>query len=469
VLDYVVEEVLAGLPAETQAFLLRTSILERLCGPLCDAVTGGTDGQRRLEELERRNLLIVPLDDERRWYRYHSLFAEVLRARLGTLGPAEAAGLHARAASWYAARRDDDGAVDHALRSGDVEAACRIVGEASLRRLNAGELSTVRRWLDALPSEAVRQHAQLSVSYAWCLALAGETAGVDERLADAEGALRVGSEVEGLPATVEQAAVHTQVALLRSRLADLQGDPRTAAQQARLARELVPSGLPVEAEATLRGDAMVLLARALAAAGDTAGAVEAYEASLPDLRAGGNIFAAGRAVADLAAFDLERGDPVHAVQRCEAELDPARTGSAVTVSGAVWSALARARLALGQLELAEVAARRGLEIAARTGDAQVARSVERTLEGIAAAREAGGAAGRRVTRPAIPGLIEPITVRELEVLRLVALGRSNSQIAAELFITVGTVKSHLHTISGKLGAANRVEAVARARAFGLLE
>jgi LuxR family maltose regulon positive regulatory protein len=469
VLDYVVEEVLAGLPAETQAFLLRTSVLERLCGALCDALTGGADGQRRLEELERLNLLTVPLDDERRWYRYHSLFAEVLRARLAVERPAEVPGLHARAATWYAAHRDDDGAVEHVLRSGDVEAACRIVGEASLRRLNAGELSTVRRWLDALPAEAVRQHAQLSVSYAWCLALAGETAGVVERLADAERALLGGPEEPGPSAVVDEGAVRAQVALLRSRLADLQGDPWTAAEQARLARDLVPPGLPPDAEATLRGDALVLLARALAAAGDTVGATEAYEASLPDLRAGGNIFAAGRAVADLAAFDLERGDPARAVRRCEAELDPAGSVAPLTESGAVWAALARARLALGQVELAEDAARRGLEVATRTGDAQVARRVERTLEQIRAAGGGDGASAPGRTRPTIPGLVEPLTMRELEVLSLVALGRSNSRIAAELFITVGTVKSHLHTISGKLGAANRVEAVARARAFGLLE
>jgi LuxR family maltose regulon positive regulatory protein len=121
------------------------------------------------------------------------------------------------------------------------------------------------------------------------------------------------------------------------------------------------------------------------------------------------------------------------------------------------------------VELAEVAARRGLEVATRTGDAQVARSVERTLAQVATAGGGEGIGGRGLTRPAIPGLIEPLTMRELEVLSLVALGRSNSQIAAQLFITVGTVKSHLHTISGKLGAANRVEAVARARALGLLE
>jgi ATP/maltotriose-dependent transcriptional regulator MalT len=113
ILDYVVEEVLAGLPAATQDFLLRTSILDRLTASLCATVAGVPDGQARLEELERANLLIVPLDDERTWYRYHALFAEILRARLGLLHPDEVTELHARAAGWHEAHGDDDRAIRH--------------------------------------------------------------------------------------------------------------------------------------------------------------------------------------------------------------------------------------------------------------------------------------------------------------------------------------------------------------------
>ncbi len=465
VLDYVVEEVLAGLPPETQDFLLRTSILDRLCGPLCDAVTGGTDGQARLEELERANLLIIPLDDERSWYRYHALFAEVLRARLRTLLPAEIAGLHGRAAAWHAARGDDDEAIAHALRSDDLERACRLVADASLRHLNAGELRTVRRWLDALPPDVLRAHPQLSASYAWCLVLPGETEGVAERLADAERALAI--EHDGDP--VADAAIRTQLALIRSRLADLKGDTATAITQARLAGERLPAGLPPEAEMTLRGDATILLARALAAAGDVERAAEAYEASLPDLRAGGNLFAVGRAIADLAAFAIARGDPAAAARLCEAELERMPQASAARTSSAVWAALARARVELGSVELAEAAAARALELATWAGDAQVARSARSTLERIATAKARAAAGSRPDRHVGAGGLVEALTARELEVLRLVALGRSNAQIASELFVTVGTVKSHVHAISGKLGATNRVEAVARGRELGLLD
>jgi len=464
ILDYVVEEVVAGLPPEDQGFLLRTSILDRLCGPLCDAVAGGADGQARLEALEQANLLIIPLDDERRWYRYHALFAEILRARLRTLHPDEIAGLHARASAWHEARGDDDEAIGHARRSGDLERTGRIVAVASARHISAGELSTVRRWLDALPSEVVRGHAQLSASYAWCLLLAGETEGVDGRLADAERALADGHD--GGP--MMRPGLVPQLALLRSQLAAFHGDSATAIAQARLALGLVPPGLPPETEATLRGTATVLLAFALVHAGDLDAATEAYEAALPDLRAGGNRFATGRAVGDLARIAITRGDPGRAVRLCEAELLRTPRERAATDSAAVWAMMARAQAELGQAELADASARRALELATRAGDAPCARSARATLErvGPMLMRDAGDGRSRLQAGP--DGPVEALTAREVEVLRLVALGRSNTQIAAELFVTVGTVKSHLHTISGKLGAANRTEAVARGRELGLL-
>ena len=305
---------------------------------------------------------------------------------------------------------------------------------------------------------------QLSTSYAWCLVLAGETEGVADRLADAEGALsegRDGGPMVGL-------AIPTQLALLRSQLAALEGDSASAIAQARLARGLVPAGLPAKTEATLRGTATVLLAFALARAGDLDAAAEAYEAALPDLRAGGNRFATGRAIGDLARISITRGDPGGAVRLCEAELERTPRESAATDSAAVWAVMAKARAELGQAELADSAARRALELATASGDAPCARLAQATLERIGPLL-ANGAGDSRLRRRLDPdGPVETLTAREVEVLRLVALGRSNSQIATELFVTVGTVKSHLHTISGKLGAANRVEAVARGRGVGLL-
>jgi LuxR family maltose regulon positive regulatory protein len=217
---------------------------------------------------------------------------------------------------------------------------------------------------------------------------------------------------------------------------------------------------------------MVLLARALVVAGDIDAAVSAYEASLPDLREGGNVLAVGRAIGDLAMIALSRGDRPAAIRLCEAEIERQPGETSASASPAVWLALARAREDQGEVEMAASAARRAVELAVRAGDAQVARSARATLarlEPVLARRRPDGPSGDAagvVARAA--GLVEPLTPRELEVLRLVALGRSNAAIAAELFVTVGTVKSHVHAVSGKLGAANRVEAVARARELGIL-
>jgi LuxR family maltose regulon positive regulatory protein len=464
ILDYVLEEVLFGLASETQEFLLRTSILERLGASLCEAVTGEPNAQARLEELDRANVLIVPLDDERRWYRYHALFAELLRARLGMLHPDEVTDLHGRASAWYEEHGDDDQAIHHALRSGNPERRNQIVADASGRHINAGELTTVRRWLDALPPEIVRQHAQLSASYAWCLVLAGETKGVAERLADADHALASGRS--GAP--IIGAMMPAQLAMVRSQLAGLEEDSATAIAQARLARTLVPAGLPAGVEATLRGNVSNLLGIALTGAGDLEAAAEAYQAALADLRVGGNALGVGRAIADLAGIAIARGDPAQAIRVCDTELARSDAGASAAGSGAIWAALARARAELGQFELADAAARRALELATRAGDASVVRSARSTLTRIGPLLTGAAASTPPSLQTLAAGLVEKLTTRELEVLRLVALGRSNSQVASELFVAIGTVKSHLHTIAGKLGAANRVESVARGRELGLL-
>ena len=324
----------------------------------------------------------------------------------------------------------------------------------------------MRGWLDALPPEVVRGHAQLSTSYAWCLVLAGETDGVAERLADADRALADGRD--GGP--MMRPAIPTQLALLRSQLAGLEGDSATAIAQARLARDLVPAGLPAEAEATLRGTAAVLLGFALVRAGDLDAAAEAYEEALPDLRAAGNRFAMGRTIARPGRDRdrARRSRACGAAVRGGARADPEGV-TAATDSAAVWAVMAGARAELGQAELAEAPRVAPSSSPPAAGDAPSARSRPGDARAHrAAARGRRGRRPERRLRAGPDGPVEALTAREVEVLRLVALGRSNSQIATELFVTVGTVKSHVHTISGKLGAANRTEAVARGRELGLL-
>ena len=187
VVDYLVEEVLQRQPDAVRSFLLQTSILDRLSGPLCDAVTGQAGGKAMLEALDRGNLFLVPLDDRRRWYRYHHLFADVLRARLLDEQPDQVPDLHRRAsdvvrAERRAGRGDRPRAGRRGLRARGGPGRAGDAGHAAGRRQEA----TLRGWLEALPDELFRDRPVLSVDYAGALLLSGELEGVEPRLRDAE-------------------------------------------------------------------------------------------------------------------------------------------------------------------------------------------------------------------------------------------------------------------------------------------
>ena len=199
VLDYLVEEVLQQQPESVQTFLLRTSILDRLCGPLCDAVLldPSASGQETLEYLEHANLFIVPLDNERRWYRYHHLFADLLRQRLhqstasstGDEGSGVAE-LHIRASQWY----EDNGleleAFHHAAAANDVERAERLIEGKGMPLHFRGAVTPVLDWLESLPTTVLDARPSLWVTYASLLLITGQTTGVEEKLQAAEAALQ---------------------------------------------------------------------------------------------------------------------------------------------------------------------------------------------------------------------------------------------------------------------------------------
>ncbi|MGD2049723.1 MAG: LuxR C-terminal-related transcriptional regulator, partial [Chloroflexota bacterium] len=171
--DYLSEDVLAPLPEDRQQFLLRTSILDRLCGPLCDAITGREDGQEMLEFVERENLFLFPLDDRREWFRYHRLFADYLREELKRRQADTVAGLHQRAARWYLAQDLLEPAFWHAVEGQDGEIVAQIAEGHFELMLHTGQLKLLKRWLDALPVEWHFRYPAIGLAQAGWLAFTG--------------------------------------------------------------------------------------------------------------------------------------------------------------------------------------------------------------------------------------------------------------------------------------------------------
>jgi LuxR family maltose regulon positive regulatory protein len=186
IVDYLAEEVLQRQPPRTRDFLLRTSILDRLTAPLVDAVTGADDGRATLDALDRGNLFLIPLDDRRRWYRYHHLFADVLRARLADEQPGIVADLHRRASEWFAANAEPAEAVEHALASGDAERAADLIELAMNFMRQTRQEGRAHRWFNALPADVYANRPVLSIDYVATFVQLGDLTGVDAMLRNAE-------------------------------------------------------------------------------------------------------------------------------------------------------------------------------------------------------------------------------------------------------------------------------------------
>ncbi len=286
VLDYLVEEVLGRQPVGIQAFLLHTSILDRLCGPLCDAVVcaAPSSGQANLDFLERANLFVVPLDDERRWYRYHHLFAELLRQRLGqSLAPEAIAELHIRASEWCENNGLVFEAFRHATAANDVERGVRLMESKRMPIHVQSVALAIAGWLESLPKSLRDARPALWWKQASLLLLIGQTAGVEELLLATEAALAAAA----LPGVEPDDATRNligKIAVARATLAQIQAQPDAILFQARRALEyLHPNNLPYRSTATRT------LGFAHYLQGDRAGASQAYAEALSLARAAGDV------------------------------------------------------------------------------------------------------------------------------------------------------------------------------------
>lgn len=224
ILDYLVGEVLDRQGPDVRSFLMETSILNRLSGPLCDAVTGRAGGRAMLEQLERANLFVVPLDDRRQWYRYHHLFADVLRARLLDEDPEHVADIHLRASNWYADNAEPAEAIDHAIAGGHLDQAARLIEITIPELRRSRQDATLRRWLEAMPDEVVRDRPVLAVNTIGARMVTGDASGVESLLALVEEAIAV-TDTEPIVFDHDAfAQIPAQVLMYRAALALVIGD-----------------------------------------------------------------------------------------------------------------------------------------------------------------------------------------------------------------------------------------------------
>ena len=488
-------ELLAEQPAALRAFLLRTSILERLCAPLCDAVTGGGDASTRLEEIQGSNLFLVPLDSRRQWYRYHHLFRDLLRSELARSERALLPELHRRAAAWHNAEGAVDETIAHTTSAGDfAEAADLIAGNWGWFVIQRGQGETVARWLDRLPREAVLADARLCFVRAWIALVLG-------RQHEVEGWLRA-AEVCPPPAASLSAAVFSSlesgIAQLRAIQAVQSGDVEKAIEVGRRSLELEPDrasqGFAV---------ASIVLGASFYFAGHLAQAEAALDAGLGGL-GGDSVRAAlfvGLGYRALIHADSGRlaeavslsAEADHLIERWRLSEDVWAT-AAYLAKGKVGELRGEWAAAESAYAHATALARRGgrrldatlalislARLKRRAGDYARARALAREaretlnpcpdpgvlIELLARTERSLQLASAPASAPVLAADLE-LSERELTLLRLLASELSQLEIGSELFISLNTVKGHVQSIFRKLGVNSRADAVARGRELGLL-
>ncbi len=339
VVDYLVEEVLERQPAGVRSFLLQTSILSRLSGPLCDAVTGLGDATVMLETLDRRNLFMVPLDDRRRWYRYHHLFADVLRAHLLAEHPDLVPGLHRRAAAWFEDNGERSSAIVHALAGRDVQRAADLIELAAPDMNRLRQERALRGWFEALPDELFRSRPILAVGYASALLSTGDAAGVDELLRAAERLLDTplasrdegGEPGDGVVVTDRPglARLPGAIAMHRAGLARMRGDVAGSITHAQEALDLAG-----DADLLRRGGAAALLGLAYWSSGDLEAAQTWYADGMASLQRAGHLADVVGGAVTLADLQITQGRLSDAKRTYERGLRLAQSAGGPVLRGA---------------------------------------------------------------------------------------------------------------------------------------
>jgi LuxR family maltose regulon positive regulatory protein len=485
VIDYLMEVVFEQQSEEVRRFLMETSVLERMCGSLCDAVTGGTDSADLLAELEHENLFVIPLDDRRDWFRFHHLFAQALNEELGRLDGAKRLMLHRRAGAWFEARGEVPQAIEHAFAGDDLDSAATLVATSSGLHLNQGRLTTVAGWLEMFPRPIIEADARLLLVEGWIAGLQGDAEGGLRALSEARSASHGEEQPDG-SGTVEESATLIRATfpwsdvgamLSAARAADTRQRERDSIWQALaalnlgwaliLAGELEGAQEPLVRAVAFApsgeqwlaaGDARMLLAEVSLAADDV-GEAEAW------------IREAFEVATEHGFVDLPHVGYYHVV----AGMIHARTGELEEADRFMSDGLRQMRggwepihVAHALLALAPV--RRAL------GAPQEARAmIEEARAVIEASPDAGILTERleQAARTLVPAYRRAdqdtgLTERELEVLRVLAAGSTEREAAVTLFVARSTIHSHTKSIYFKLGCSSRGEALVRAHELGLI-
>jgi len=502
VLEYLVDEVLQRQPESMQRFLLETSILQRMCAPLCNAVTESAEGADVLADLHRRNLFVVPLDGEHYWFRYHHLFAEFLKSLLKRTRADDVPALHRRAAQWFQLNNHPEDALQHAFAIPDYKYVSRLVIDNWRRIYHKGRLDTAVQWLESLPGDLLRQSPPLGVAYCWTLFIRGDYDRIDSYLGDIKQAFDRMVAAEQLPvAHPEYNIILQQVILLRAVVMRHQGDAAAAIKEI---EQLLPAMDQIkETLGQLYYDMGLTacysqLGYAYAALNDFDRADDYLGRVSSHARNCGNFFSLAHATMEWAKINLAQGRIDQAEKICRRELSLAEQPAY-----ADYPAFCLIQLALADVlrakkfwDEAESLLYQGLDtarksgheyylaqgylIAARLHHAQckstLAQEDVRKAEQIAASihnrflDDAITKTRESLESKSLPvqPLIESLSERELEVLRLICTGSSNQEIADNLFITLNTVKRHANNLYSKLGVKSRAQAIIEAHRLGLV-
>jgi LuxR family maltose regulon positive regulatory protein len=369
VLDFLTEEVLERQPEGVREFLLKTSVLERMSAALCDALTGRRDGQQMLERLEYDNLFVIALDDERRWYRYHHLFADVLRSRLQREQPEKIRELHRRAAEWYEQNGWTSEAVRHALAAQEHDRAADLVEQVARKMWNRGEVMTLLGWLEELPEETRRRRPQLLLQYSAALLWVGRLDDVEPLVQEIERAVGVSEQGrdENLRTSADEPLRQILLggaAATRSWHAYLRGEPHGAIALARRALELLP-----EPDLELRTFAAFRLAEAYRTADDLEAASAAFAETAELGRAAGHDYLVLKAMSRQAELQMARGrlrSADHVLQRT-LRFAVEQGGNSLPATGEVHVIIGELLYEWNELKAAARRLKEGIRLAERMG------------------------------------------------------------------------------------------------------